>query len=130
MLALDGRYRQGLASCARHELVTSHQAFGRLAARYGLIQRGIAGVSPDAEPDPGRLAQLGDLVRSHGVTTIFTETLVSPKIADTLARSAGVRTEVLDPIEGLTREELAKGATYVSVMDDNLAKLRAALGCP
>jgi zinc transport system substrate-binding protein len=63
------------------------------------------------------------------VTTIFTETLVSPKVARTLAREAGVRTEALDPIEGLTKAEVARGETYVSVMDDNLSKLRAALGC-
>jgi len=126
---LDDRYHAGLGHCARHEIVTGHQAFGRLAARYGLTQEGITGISPDAEPSPGRLASLVDLVRRDGVTTIFTETLVSPKIAQTLAREAGVRTEVLDPIEGLTKKELAEGAGYLSVMKDNLQKLRAALGC-
>jgi len=126
---LDARYHAGLGHCARHEIVTGHQAFGRLAARYGLTQEGITGISPDAEPSPGRLASLVDLVRRDGVTTIFTETLVSPKIAQTLAREAGVRTEVLDPIEGLTKKELAAGAGYVSVMNDTLRKLRGALGC-
>jgi zinc transport system substrate-binding protein len=119
LAALDGRYRAGLTGCARKEIVTSHQAFGR-----------IAGLSPDAEPNPDRLAQLVDLVRAHGVTTVFTETLVSPKVAETLAREARVRTDVLDPIEGLTRREVAAGASYLSIMDANLAKLRAALGCP
>jgi zinc transport system substrate-binding protein len=95
-----------------------------------LVQHGIVGVSPDAEPDPNKLAELTDLVKSHGVTTVFTESLVSPKIAETLAREAGVHTEVLDPIEGLSKAQIAKGATYVSVMRANLGKLRAALGCP
>ncbi|HZQ28854.1 MAG TPA: zinc ABC transporter substrate-binding protein, partial [Acidimicrobiales bacterium] len=129
LVDLDARYRSGLSTCARHEIVTSHEAFGRLAARYGLTQHGILGLSPDAEPDPGRLAQLTDYVRAHGVTTVFTETLVSPKVAQTLAREAGVKTDVLNPLEGLAKDEIAKGENYVSVMDRNLAKLRAALGC-
>ncbi len=127
--ALDGRYRAGLANCTRHVIVTSHEAFGYLAKAYGLQQEGVSGLSPDAEPDAKRIAQLTDLVRRLGITTIFTETLVSPRIADTLAREAGVKTDVLDPLEGLTRKEVKAGADYVSVMDRNLSKLRAALGC-
>lgn len=126
---LDQEYRSGLSNCARHEIVTAHEAFGRLAARYGLTQEAIAGVSPETEPEPDRLARLADVVRRRGVTTIFTETLVSPRVAEALAREAGARTDVLDPLEGLSREEIEKGATYLSVMRENLAKLRAALGC-
>lgn len=127
--ALDDEYERGLARCRHREIVTAHAAFGRLAARYGLTLESIAGLSPDAEPSPDRLAQLTDLVRKRGVTTIFTETLVSPRVARTLAREAGVRTEVLDPIEGLSRAQLAAGANYVSVMRANLRKLRTALEC-
>jgi zinc transport system substrate-binding protein len=127
--ALDRRFRDGLADCARHVIVTSHAAFGYLAARYGLVQEAIAGLSPEAEPDPKRLAELADLVRREGVTTIFTEELVSPRVADTLAREAGVQTAVLNPLEGLTFQEVARGEDYVSVMDKNLATLRTALGC-
>jgi zinc transport system substrate-binding protein len=127
--ALDRRFREGLGHCSRRVIVTSHAAFGYLAARYGLVQEPIAGFSPEAEPDPKRLAGLADLVRREGVTTIFTEELVSPRVADTLAREAGVRTGVLNPLEGLTSDELARGEDYVSVMEKNLATLRAALGC-
>jgi zinc transport system substrate-binding protein len=130
LTALDTRYREGLAACARTLIVTSHEAFGHLARRYGLRQEGVAGLSPDAEPDAKRLAELTDLVRREHVTTVFTEALVSPRIAETLAREAGVSTATLDPLEGLTSSEQAKGATYVTVMDRNLKKLRAALGCP
>ncbi len=126
---LHNEYEQGLASCQRREIVTAHDAFGWLARRYNLQQVGIAGISPEAEPDPRRLAELADLVRREGVTTIFTEALVSPAIADTLARETGVRTAVLNPLEGLTKDEIARGATYLSVMRDNLATLREALGC-
>ena len=129
---LDGvnaRFRDGLAHCERHVIVTAHEAFGHLARRYGLRQEGVAGLSPDAEPDAQRIGQLTDLVKRLGVTTVFTEELLSPRIATTLAREAGVRTETLNPLEGLTDAELHRGDDYVSVMDTNLTKLQAALGC-
>jgi zinc transport system substrate-binding protein len=127
--ALDARYRAGLARCASNVIVTSHEAFGYLARRYGLRQEGVAGLSPDAEPDAQRIARLTDLVKKDHVKVIFTEKLVSPRIAETLAREAGVKTDVLDPLEGLTDSERAHGANYISVMNDNLARLRRALDC-
>lgn len=127
---LDVEFSVGLARCERRLLVTAHEAFGYLASAYALSQRGVAGLSPDAEPDPKRLAELADLARDEGVTTIFTEELVPPKVAETLAREAGgLKTEVLNPLEGLTDEQRARGDGYVSVMRDNLEKLRTALGC-
>ena len=129
LTGLDARYRTGLAHCQRDVIVTAHEAFGHLAARYGLRQEGVAGLSPDAEPDAQRIGQLTDLVKHDGITTVFTEELVSPRIADTLAREAGVKTSTLNPLEGLTDRELAKHEDYVTVMDQNLTKLRAALAC-
>ncbi len=127
--ALDTRFQDALAHCERHVIVTAHEAFGHLAQRYGLRQEGVAGLSPDAEPDAQRIGQLTDLVKRDGITTVFTEELVSPRIAKTLAREAGVRTETLNPLEGLTDRELRRGDDYVSVMDANLVKLQGALGC-
>jgi zinc transport system substrate-binding protein len=127
--SLDRAYRTGLSSCQRHDIVTSHAAFGYLARQYGLTQQPITGLSPEAEPDPRRLADLVALVEADGTTTIFTETLVSPKVAQTLASEAGVTTAVLDPLEGLTTQEVAAGADYLSVMRRNLSILRKALGC-
>jgi zinc transport system substrate-binding protein len=127
---LDAEYRVGLAGCARRVIITSHAAFGYLAARYGLTQEPIAGLSPDAEPTPRRLAQLAALVKRDGMTTIFTEELVSPRVADTLAREVGVTTATLNPLEGLTKEEVSSGQDYASVMRSNLKTLEVALGCP
>jgi zinc transport system substrate-binding protein len=130
LAALDRRYRDGLADCRQDTIVTSHEAFGHLAEAYGLRQEGVAGIAPDAEPDPRRLGELADLVRERGITTVFTEELVSPRIAQTLAREAGgVRTAVLNPLEGLTARELRAHDDYVSVMDANLVTLRTALEC-
>jgi zinc transport system substrate-binding protein len=126
---LADRYATGLADCRSDTIVTSHAAFGWLARRYHLEQEAIAGLAPEQEPDPKRLDELARLVASKHVTTIFTETLVSPKVAETLARETGARTDVLDPLEGLSRTAVAAGDDYLSVMDGNLDKLRAALGC-
>jgi zinc transport system substrate-binding protein len=127
---LDRELVTGLADCERREIVTAHAAFGWLADRYDLEQHAIAGISPDDEPSASRLAELADLARDEGVTTVFTETLVSDRVARALAREAGgLRTAVLNPLEGLTREQREAGADYLSVMRENLAVLRDALGC-
>jgi zinc transport system substrate-binding protein len=126
---LDAEFRRGLAHCERRQIVTSHAAFGYLAKAYGLEQNPLTGVSPEAEPSAKALEALVDEVRSDGATTVFFETLVSPKLARTVAREAGADVAVLDPIEGLTKDETEKGADYFSVMRANLAALRKALGC-
>src|SRR6266542_1100902 len=127
---LDQEYRSGLTGCARQVIVTSHAAFGYLSARYGLTQEPISGISPDAEPSADRLARLAGLVKRDGVTTIFTEELVSPKVAETLAREVGVATAVLNPLEGLTKQEVSSGQDYLSVMRSNLKTIQRALACP
>ena len=127
--ALDARFRHGLERCARRELITSHAAFGYLAARYGLEQVPLVGLSPEAEPGPKELERLVGEVRATGATTVFSETLGSTALADTVARESGTKTATLDPLEGLTPAEVDAGADYFSVMQANLAALRKALGC-
>jgi zinc transport system substrate-binding protein len=127
--ALDREYRTGLAHCDRHEIVTSHEAFGYLAQRYGLQQIGITGLSPEAEPKPQDLQHVIDVVRKTHATTVFFETLLSPRIADTVASETHTKTAVLNPIEGLTPAEAARGEDYFSLMRSNLSALRTALGC-
>jgi len=129
VLALDRDYRVGLAHCARRDFVTSHAAFGYLAARYHLRQVPITGIDPESEPSPKHLASLIALVRREHVSTVFFERLVSPRLAETVARDAGARTAVLDPIEGLTSTEQAHGDDYLTLMRRNLRELRGALGC-
>ena len=126
---LDRDYTAGLEQCARRTLVTTHAAFGHLAARYDLRQMSLAGRSPEAEPGPRELESLVDEVRASGATTVLAEPLVSSRLADTVAREAGAKVAVLDPIEGLTEEQLADGEDYLSVMRRNLATLKEALGC-
>jgi zinc transport system substrate-binding protein len=126
---LDDRYTAALADCRHDLIVVQHEAFGWMTDRYGLRQEGIAGLSPEQEPDPRRLAELIDLVDREGIDVVFTETLVSPRIAETLAREAGVATLTLNPIEGLTDEQKAAGERYTSIMEANLENLTEALDC-
>lgn len=126
---LDREYRKGLQDCARTEIVTSHAAFGYLAKRYGLTQVAITGLTPESEPSPQQLVHVVDIVRRTHATTVFFETLVSPRLAQTVAREVGARTAVLDPIEGLTPSEEKRGENYLTLMRRNLAALRQALGC-
>jgi zinc transport system substrate-binding protein len=126
--ALDISYRSSLADCAGHELVTSNAAFARMGARYGLNEDPIAGGSGAASDPAGRLAVLANLIRAKHVKAVFTEPLASPSAAELLARQAHVKTEALDPIEGLTGSS-PPHATYLSLMADDLATLLSALGC-
>src|ERR687891_665407 len=126
---LHTEFEDGLADCERREIVTSHDAFGHLAERYGLEQIAITGLSPEIEPTPGELEEVVEQVRRAGATTVFFETLVSPRLAETVAREAGADVATLNPLEGLTEEEIESGADYLSVMRSNLDGLREALGC-
>ena len=122
---LDDELRAGLSSCERRQVVTSHDAFGYLTEAYGLEQIPVAGLSPDDEASPRRLAEVAAQAEEDGVTTIFFEELVSPKVAQSLAREVGARAEVLSPLESAPED-----GDYLSAMRDNLTRLRTALGCP
>ncbi|PRY00501.1 zinc transport system substrate-binding protein [Allonocardiopsis opalescens] len=123
--ALDEEFTTALEGCAADTIVTSHTAFGYLADRYGLHQVGIAGLSPDTEPSPARMAEVAEIAEHEGVSTVFTETTVSPEVAQTLADEIGVSTAVLNTLEGGPTE----GGDYLSTMRENLAALTGALDC-
>ncbi|MGW3072474.1 metal ABC transporter substrate-binding protein [Kitasatospora sp. NPDC001132] len=127
LTGLDQEFRAGLKDATTRTFVTSHAAFGYLADHYGLTQVAINGVDPESEPTPARLAAVQKAARDNGVTTVFFETLVSPKLADTVAKDLGLKTAVLDPLEGV--KDPSKD-DYLTVMKQNLANLRAALGAP
>jgi zinc transport system substrate-binding protein len=129
LAALHQAFAAELKQCARRDVVTTHAAFGYLTRRYGLNQLAIHGLAPEAEPSPGALAELVRVAKQKKVTHVFFETLVSTKLAETLAREIGAQTLVLNPIEGLTPEEQAAGKTYLSLMEENLKNLRTALDC-
>ncbi|GAA3498378.1 zinc ABC transporter substrate-binding protein [Streptomyces prasinosporus] len=124
--ALDEKFRTGLANRTTDVFVTTHAAFGYLAERYGLTEEAISGLDPDTEPSGARVKELQKIAKEDGVTTVFYETLVSDKTAKTLAGDTGLRTDVLDPVEGIT--DRSRGEDYFQVMEANLTALRTALG--
>ena len=126
---LDSRYRSALESCRLRHFVTSHEAFGHLAGRYGLEQLSISGLAPEAEPSPGDLARLIDEVRSLGTKYVLVEPGGSRRLSETLAREVGADLLTLTPLEGLTADQSEKGETYFSLMESNLEALRTALEC-
>ncbi|MFJ5259628.1 metal ABC transporter solute-binding protein, Zn/Mn family [Streptomyces sp. NPDC088387] len=123
---LNSRYTDGLKNTRTKVFFTNHAAFGYLAERYGLTQEAISGLDPESEPSPARIRELQEEARADGVTTVFYETLVSDKTAKTLASDADLRTDVLDPLEGIT--DKSKGDDYLKVMESNLTALKTALG--
>ena len=129
LAALDREFREGLGACARRAVVTAHAAFHYLTERYDLEQIPIAGLSPEAEPGAQRVAELAELIAERGVTTVFYESMASPGVAETLAREAGVKTAVLNPLETLAPADAKAGKDYVAVIRENLRALSDALGC-
>lgn len=125
--ALDQEYTEALSAMTRHEIVVSHEAFGYLCDAYGLVQEPIEGIDADAEPDAKRMAEIADFVTQSQVKVIFTEELVSPKVAEAIAQETGARVEELSPLEGLSQEQIDAGEDYLSVMRSNLSKLVEAL---
>ncbi|MFJ3171086.1 metal ABC transporter substrate-binding protein [Streptomyces roseus] len=126
LTALDTEFKDGLKNTATKTFITTHSAFGYLAERYGLDQEGISGVDPESEPSPARMKELQAVAKKDNVSTVFFETLASDKTAKTLATDTGLKTDVLDPLEGIT--DKSQGADYLEVMRSNLKNLQKALG--
>ena len=124
--ALNTEFETGLKNTTTKTFITTHSAFGYLAERYGLDQEGISGMDPESEPSPARIKELQDIAKKDNVSTVFFETLASDKTAKTLASDTGLKTDVLDPLEGIT--DRSKGDDYIEVMQSNLAALKKALG--
>lgn len=126
---LDKKYQLGLNSCRKKNIITSHASFYYLANEYGLIQTAIAGISPDSEPSPRQLTEISDFAKRNGVNFIFFEKLISPKFAETIAFEIGINTLLLDPLEGISQNELQSGENYFTKMEENLTNLKLALQC-
>ncbi|MCK9859644.1 metal ABC transporter substrate-binding protein [Paenibacillus sp. ATY16] len=124
---LDEAYKTKLAEVKRKDFITQHAAFGYLAKQYGLTQVPIAGLSPEQEPSAEEMANVVEFAKQNNVHTIFFETLVSPKVADTIAKELGAETDVLNPIEGLTEEDIKQGIDYIDIMYSNLDALTKSL---
>lgn len=126
---LHNDFQKGLQNCRQNNIVTSHAAFGYLALRYNLKQISISGLSPDEEPTPKKLAEISEFAKNNKIKYIFFESLVSPRLAETIAKEIGAKTIVFNPLEGLTKDEIASGKDYFSIQRQNLDNLRLSLEC-
>ena len=124
---MDRLYKETIDKAPRKEFVTQHAAFGYLAKQYGMTQIPIAGLSPDVEPTLSKLAELTDMIKKKKISVVYYEELTSPKVAQTLANETGVKTDVLNPLEGLTKDEQEQGLDYIGVMEKNLKALKLSL---
>lgn len=129
LINLDANYKKSLSQCKKKDVVTSHNAFGYLTQAYNLNQIPIAGLSPEEEPSSQQLAQVAKFARENEIKYIFFESLLSPKLSQTIAREIGAETLVLNPIEGLTEQEINQGKNYLTEMEVNLENLKIALEC-
>lgn len=124
---LDGNFNEKLSNLENNTIIVSHEAFGYLCNAYNLNQIGIEGVNAESEPDAKTMARIVDLVRSEDIKVIFTEDIVDPKVAATIANEARIKTEFLNPLESLTEDEIENNDDYISIMQSNLIKLEEAL---
>lgn len=126
---LDHQYKNGLATCKYRDIITSHAGFNYLASSYKLHQVSIAGLTPDSEPSAQKLTEIVKFAKKYNLKYIFFESLVSPKLSETIASEIGAQTLVLNPLEGMTSTEFRQGKNYFTVMEDNLKNLQKALEC-
>lgn len=124
---LNTEYQTTLEAVPNKQIVVSHAAFGYLCQAYGLTQVAIEGLSPDSEPDAARMSEIVDFVKANNIKVIFFEELVSPKVAQSIAKETGASTAVLNPLEGLTQQDVDEGKDYISIMEENLQALKEAL---
>lgn len=125
---LDEEIKNELGSSKKKVFITSHAAFGYFSKRYGLTQVSVAGLSPDVEPSPAKIAEIIEIARKNDIKYIFFETLVNPRLSEVIANEAGAKTLVLNPLEGLSQADMDSGKTYFTVMRENVINLKIALG--
>lgn len=125
--ALDEKFTKAIKAITKQEkyFVVSHAAFNYLAKDYGLKQVAVTGISPEDEPTAAQLKKIADFVKAHGIKTILFEGKTTPKVAETLARETGTKTDTIYTLENLTEEEAKMG--YINLMEHNLQTLAKVL---
>jgi ABC-type Zn uptake system ZnuABC Zn-binding protein ZnuA len=109
---------------ANRKLVTFHDAFPYFARHFGFDLVGVIVANVGQDPTAAALASLVDTVKAAGVKAVFSEAQFSPKLAQTLADEAGVRTVVSDI---LTDALGPNGETYLALMRWDVDRVAGAL---
>lgn len=127
--ALDLKIKSELSDCKKDTVVPFHNAFSYLAKRYGFNVFSLSGLAPESEASAAELKRLVDFVKENNIKVVFAEDLVDPRLAEVLAKEAGAQVMILSPLEGLSKEEIAAGKTYLTKMEENISNLKIALEC-
>ena len=122
--ALDAEYRATLAPLPNKNLVSFHDAFPYLSARYGLNYVGAIAEFPEKDPTPRQLASLVDKIRELQVGVLFAETGYAPGLLEKIAKETGAKVSSLDTLE------VGQGGAkaYLERMRKNLSSLQRAFG--
>jgi zinc transport system substrate-binding protein len=126
---LDTLYKNGLQSCKKDVIITNHNAFSYLAARYGFHVEAVSGLAPEAQPNAKKIAKLMEDIKKDGLKTIFFESFVSDRVIKTIAKDTSVSVDTLQPLGNITKDEAEQGMGYEKIMKQNLVKLQKALEC-
>ena len=126
---LDQDIKLGLSNCQLHTFVSFHNAFNYFSQRYNLTDVWLSGLAPEAEVSPQDLARVEDTAKQNNVKIIFSEDLVDPKLAQSLATDIGATTMVLSPLEGINNTEQKEGVTFIDKWYQNLNSLKTGLEC-
>lgn len=127
---LDNAYKNTISVCRSKTIVYGgHYAFGYMAKRYGLDYVSAQGFSPDSEPTAKDMIALTEQIKKENINYIFYEELTSPKIAETLAKETSAKLLLLNGAHNLAKEDYDSGATFLSIMEENLRNLSLGLDC-
>ena len=128
---LDRQFREGLSGCRKKTIVHGgHFALGYLAQRYRLEYAAVSGFSPDAEPTPAGMVRISKTLKANGLNHLFYEELLSPRIAESIARETGVSLLMLHGAHNVSKEEFGRGVSFMDLMQINLQNLKRGLQCP
>ncbi len=128
---LDEKFSRTITSCDKRIFVSGgHLSFSYLASRYGLKYiSAFEGFSPDAEPSPRQLSKIIKTMKQHGLKHIFYEELLTPRVAKTIQMETGASLLLLHAAHNISKNELAAGESFISLMEKNLANLTEGLQC-
>ncbi len=126
---LDTNFRQVFATCKKKDILITHATLAYFCKEYGCNQVPVEGVNAEGEPSPAALAAIIDQAKAKNITTVFVESLINPKSAQTIANDIKGTVAVFNSVHGVTQEEEQNGKNYLSLMQENIKIIKNNLNC-
>jgi len=115
-------YKPKFDTLNKKNFVTGHAAFGYLCRDFGLTQKSVENLFSEGEPTPKQLEDLVKFCKENNIKTVFSESLASPKVSQTLAKEVGAQ---VVPI--LTLESKEDDKDYIKAIRYNLDEIYSCL---